>query len=65
LLTAMPVDGENCTAVTPERLLPAIERDTIVPCNPLVGFKDVMWGAGGRIEKASVLKFRPVTKRRH
>jgi hypothetical protein len=28
LLTVMPVDGENCTPVTDERLLPAIERET-------------------------------------
>jgi hypothetical protein len=42
LLTVMPVDGENCTAVTPERLLPEIVRDTVLPGDPVVGFRDVI-----------------------
>jgi hypothetical protein len=37
LLTVIPVDGENCTAVTPERLLPLMVRATVFPACPLVG----------------------------
>jgi hypothetical protein len=49
LLTVIPVDGENCTAVTPERLEPEIVRDTLVPADPLVGLRDVIWGGVCRI----------------
>src|ERR1039457_6776355 len=56
LLTVMPVEGENCTAVTPERLLPAIERDTLLPGDPLEGLRDVIWGTEARIVKASALE---------
>ena len=50
LLTVIPADGENCTAVTPERLAPLIVRATVVPTCPLAGFTDVIWGGdtGGR-----------------
>jgi hypothetical protein len=56
LLTVMPVDGENCTPVTDERLLPAIERDTVLPGDPLAGFNDVICGAGARIVNTSALE---------
>jgi hypothetical protein len=56
LLTAMPVDGANCTAVTPARLLPAIERDTVLPGDPLAGLREVIWDPGAIIEKASELE---------
>ena len=46
LLTVIPADGENCTAVTPERLLPLMVRATVVPTCPLAGFTDIIWGAG-------------------
>jgi hypothetical protein len=46
LLTVTPVDGENCTAVTPERLLPLMVRAMAVPTCPLAGFTDVICGAG-------------------
>src|ERR1017187_7221056 len=56
LLTVMPVDGENCTPVTLERLLPAIERDTVLPGDPLAGLKDVIWVPAATIVKASALE---------
>ena len=51
LLTVTPVDGENCTLVTPERLAPLIARVTVFPACPLAGFRDVIWGGadGARI----------------
>ena len=60
LLTVMPVDGENCTLVTPERLEPLMNRNGPVPACPLVGFRDVIWGAGDGVwiakASASVLE---------
>src|ERR1039457_7181792 len=56
LLTVMPVEGENCTPVTVERLLPAIERDTVLPGDPLAGFNNVICGAGARIVNTSALE---------
>jgi hypothetical protein len=52
LLTVIPVDGENCTAVTPARLEPLITTATVFPACPLAGFRDVIWGAeaGGGVE---------------
>ena len=47
LLTVTPVDGENCTLVTPERLVPKTERATVLPACPLAGFRVPIWGADG------------------
>jgi hypothetical protein len=57
LLAVMPLDGENCTAETPERLLPLIVRDTVLPGEPLAGLRDAIWGTeAGTIVKGSVLE---------
>ena len=51
------MDGENCTLVTPARLLPLIVRDTVLPCVALVELSDTMWGGGAaRTVKLSVLE---------
>jgi hypothetical protein len=44
VLTRMPVEGENCTPVTPERLVPAIDSDTVLPGDPLLGVRDEITG---------------------
>ena len=45
LLTLMPADGENWTPVTFERLLPVIVRATVLPGDPVAGFRDAICGA--------------------